>query len=115
MGSYREMVQERIEDQENPAPGRLVPAPAGFFHEDPIEALLDQAVRAADPKWGQEDVLLTTEDIAQMIKMAPGTVTKLFSRGELPGFKINGYWRTTLKDYRSWIEARRQKEIDPDG
>jgi hypothetical protein len=69
---------------------------------DHIAAAFDteQVIRA-------EDYLLTPNQISEMIKVPAKTVMKMLSRGEIPnGFKVNGFWRLKLDDYRRWLDAR---------
>ena len=39
------------------------------------------------------EMVLTINEVAQILRMHPTTVYRLVKRGELPGFKIGGAWR----------------------
>jgi excisionase family DNA binding protein len=39
------------------------------------------------------EMVLTINEVAQILRMHPTTIYRLVKRGELPGFKIGGAWR----------------------
>jgi excisionase family DNA binding protein len=48
--------------------------------------------------------ILTTRDIADLLKMPEETVLSMVSAGELPGFEIRGQWRMRRLDFEVWLE-----------
>lgn len=60
---------------------------------------------------------LTSNEIAQILKLHPFTVTRLAREGKLPGFKVGGSWRFRKDQFERWIEqetngkARRKSRV----
>jgi excisionase family DNA binding protein len=51
--------------------------------------------------------LLTTEEIAELLRIDPVTVRRLVTRGELIGYRIAGEYRFTLAGVESFVESQR--------
>ncbi len=54
--------------------------------------------------------LLTTQQVAAWICVAPRTICLWAELGELPGFKVGRQWRFRETDIRAWL---RQGKIPP--
>jgi excisionase family DNA binding protein len=50
--------------------------------------------------------LLTTEDVANYLKVDVVTVRRLVSRGELGAYRIGGEYRFTIRDIREYLERQ---------
>ena len=48
--------------------------------------------------------ILTTNDIAGLLKLPEETVRSMVAAGELPGFAIRGQWRMRKVDFEAWLE-----------
>ena len=51
--------------------------------------------------------LLTTEEVAELLRIDPVTVRRLVMRGELVAFRIAGEYRFTLAGVESYVESQR--------
>src|SRR5258708_37596616 len=51
--------------------------------------------------------LLTTEEVAELLRIDPVTVRRLVTRGELIGYRIAGEYRFTLAGVESFVESQR--------
>ena len=51
--------------------------------------------------------LLTTEEVAELLRIDPVTVRRLVTRGELIGYRIAGEYRFTLTGVESFVESQR--------
>lgn len=47
---------------------------------------------------------LTVEETARWLGVAPRTVYRLVQRGQLPGFKVGGQWRFSIRVLEQWAE-----------
>lgn len=54
--------------------------------------------------------VLTVEEVAELLKIQPATVRKLFRAGELPGRKVGRDWRTTREALESYMNPAQKKE-----
>lgn len=54
-----------------------------------------------------EETILTTPDVAKMLRIAPVTAWRL--REELGGFQVGINWRFRLSDIESYIQGQREK------
>ena len=51
--------------------------------------------------------LLTTEEVAELLRIDPVTVRRLIMRGELPAYRIAGEYRFTSADVKQFVESQR--------
>src|SRR5437660_12677844 len=51
--------------------------------------------------------LLTTEEVAELLRIDPVTVRRLVMRGELIGYRIAGEYRFTEAGVESFVESQR--------
>lgn len=51
--------------------------------------------------------LLTTEEVAELLRIDPVTVRRLVTRGELIGYRIAGEYRFTVAGVESFVESQR--------
>ena len=60
---------------------------------------------------------LTPNEIAEILKLHPFTVTRLARERKLPAFKVGGVWRFRKDRFEQWIERqdvwRREREKPP--
>ncbi len=51
--------------------------------------------------------LLTTEEVAELLRIEPVTVRRLVMRGDLPAYRIAGEYRFTLAGVENFVESQR--------
>lgn len=51
----------------------------------------------------EQDVILTVREVAEYLKVADSTIYRLARQGKLPGRKIGGTWRFSLRIIDEWI------------
>ena len=51
--------------------------------------------------------LLTTEEVAELLRIDPVTVRRLIGRGELAAYRIAGEYRFTDADLEQFLESQR--------
>ena len=49
------------------------------------------------------DEILTTKDVASLLKLAEKTIYSMAQRGEIPAFKVRGQWRVRRVDFDDWV------------
>ena len=49
---------------------------------------------------------LTPNEVAEVLKLHPFTVTRLAREGKLPAFKVGGAWRFRKDRFEQWVEER---------
>lgn len=57
------------------------------------------------------DEYLTVEEVAQKLKMHPGTIRRMLSKGELPGKRLGKEWRISAAELQKFMvgdSGRRQ-------
>jgi excisionase family DNA binding protein len=54
--------------------------------------------------------VMTVREFAAFLNVHPGTVYRLASRGDLPGFKLGGGWRFSTAAVNSWMK-KQQKNV----
>jgi excisionase family DNA binding protein len=54
-----------------------------------------------------EEEYYTPEQVAQMLQLKPGSVTKLLRQGKLPGYKVAGVWRINKEEFARYLKAQR--------
>jgi len=52
------------------------------------------------------DRVLTTKEVAALLKLAEKTVYAMENAGEIPAFKIRGPWRIKRTELEQWIDAQ---------
>jgi len=63
---------------------------------------------------------MTTEEVAEILKVNPRTISRLIKRDFLPAFKVGNKWRFFQNEVEKWIKANRSgvlaiKEKKPEG
>ena len=53
------------------------------------------------------NLVMTAEEVAELLRVHFRTVHRMAGRGELPGFKVAGSWRFERKDVEEWIEQQK--------
>lgn len=56
-------------------------------------------------------IAMTVQDVAAYLNVDPKIVYRLANRGELPGFKVGGNWRSQKEDLDAWIAKQKQNAI----
>src|SRR5260370_40540178 len=51
--------------------------------------------------------MLTTEEVAELLRIDPVTVRRLVTRGELGASRVAGEYRFTMADVESFVESQR--------
>ena len=59
--------------------------------------------------------LLTTEEVAELLRIEPVTVRRLAIRGEIPAFRIAGEYRFTMTGVENFVESQRIVVSTPAG
>src|SRR3981081_52793 len=59
--------------------------------------------------------LLTTEEVAELLRIEPVTVRRLVTRGELVGYRIAGEYRFTPAGVENFVESQRVIVNTPPG
>ena len=59
--------------------------------------------------------LLTTEEVAELLRIDPVTVRRLVTRGELIGYRIAGEYRFTEAGVENFVESQRVVVSMPPG
>lgn len=58
-----------------------------------------------------QDELMTTDELAQYLKVNRRTIYRLLDAGELPfAIKFTGNWRFRLSDVERWLESQKMQE-----
>ena len=52
-----------------------------------------------------QDLVLTLEEAAELMKVAPGLVERHLESGELAGRKLDGEWRTTSRAVLEFVDG----------
>jgi excisionase family DNA binding protein len=58
---------------------------------------------------------MTTEEVAELLRIEPVTVRRLVTRGELAGYRIAGEYRFTAADVENFVESQRVVVSIPSG
>jgi excisionase family DNA binding protein len=53
--------------------------------------------------------LLTVRDLADYLKLHPGTIYRMLKAGQLPGFRVGSDWRFNRDDIDRWLTEREKK------
>jgi excisionase family DNA binding protein len=53
--------------------------------------------------------LLTTRQVAELLKVSKRTIERLISRKELPALKVGGQWRIRASELAKWIEVLHER------
>ena len=56
---------------------------------------------------------MTVREVAGYLNVDEKTVYRLAQRGELPGFKVAGTWRSKTRDIDEWIERQKRAAVPP--
>lgn len=56
------------------------------------------------------DELLTTEDVARLLRISEYTARQLCKRGEIKAKKIGRNWKVKQEDLREYIDRRPEEE-----
>ena len=90
------------------------PSGAVAIARSPTAGLLGAS--SAAPQGGEERHLqdddqrperpfLTTREAAELLQVAPTTVSRLAARGKIPGaFRVNGRWLFTIDEFERWTK-----------
>ncbi len=54
----------------------------------------------------QVDALLTVDEVAQYLRLEPGTVRAMARRGELPAVKVGRMWRFKQASLQEYLKER---------
>ncbi len=57
--------------------------------------------------------ILTTEEVAELLRISPNRVLLLARRGDIPFFRVDGRIRFDAEEIEGWIKARRQPVLLP--
>ena len=84
------------------------------FPPDPEKSLNAVAVIGeVHPAFGTPNLLWTVGEVAQYLRLKPGTVRKIAKTGELPGIKLKRSWRFQKADIEEFLSAKRPVTSGP--
>ena len=59
------------------------------------------------------EVLLTTKEASQILKIHPKVLERMAKRGEVPALKVGKFWRYRATTLDAWINSRLQSARQP--
>ena len=59
------------------------------------------------------EVLLTSKEASQVLKIHPKVLERMAKRGELPALKVGKFWRFRATTLDAWINSRLQSSRQP--
>ena len=59
--------------------------------------------------------ILTVREVAEYLKVKPGTIYRMAAAGEMPGFKVGGSWRFRKSEIDAWTDSNRLPPKDAGG
>jgi|SRR5579863_364434 len=59
------------------------------------------------------EVLLTTKEASQVLKIHPKVLERMAKRGEVPALKVGKFWRYRATALDAWINSRLQSGCQP--
>ena len=75
------------------------------------------------PAWSRErhlsgmsdgvEVLLTSKEASQVLKIHPKVLERMAKRGEVPALKVGKFWRYRATTLDAWINSRLQSGCQP--
>ena len=59
------------------------------------------------------EVLLTSKEASQILKIHPKVLERMAKRGEVPALKVGKFWRYRATTLDAWINSRLQSRCQP--
>jgi excisionase family DNA binding protein len=59
------------------------------------------------------EVLLTSKEASQVLKIHPKVLERMAKRGEVPALKVGKFWRYRATTLDAWISSRPQSGRQP--
>jgi excisionase family DNA binding protein len=59
------------------------------------------------------EVLLTSKEASQVLKIHPKVLERMAKRGEVPALKVGKFWRYRATTLDAWISSRLQSGRQP--
>lgn len=59
------------------------------------------------------EVLLTSKEASQVLKIHPKVLERMAKRGEVPALKVGKFWRYRASTLDAWINSRLQSNRQP--
>ena len=59
------------------------------------------------------EVLLTTQEASQVLKIHPKVLERMAKRGEVPALKVGKFWRYRATTLDAWINSKLQSNRQP--
>jgi excisionase family DNA binding protein len=59
------------------------------------------------------EVLLTTKEASQVLKIHPKVLERMAKRGEVPALKVGKFWRYRATTLDAWISSRLKSDRQP--
>ena len=63
----------------------------------------------AKPEWTNLPLVLTTQQVADLLQVDHRTITNYCQRGQIKAFKIGKHWRITREALLNFVELPRQE------
>jgi excisionase family DNA binding protein len=54
--------------------------------------------------------ILTLRQVAEVLHCSPSTLYQLARRGDIPAFRLGGWWRFQARSLDEWIARRTRRE-----
>jgi excisionase family DNA binding protein len=54
----------------------------------------------------------TAEEVAQILRIAEDSVTRLLRTNKMPGYKVAGSWRVNKVEFREYLATRRNIPLE---
>ena len=66
------------------------------------------------PEWAELPPVLTTAQVARLLKVHVNTISNLIERGELAGFRVGRVWRVHRRDLLKYVGLSDGEEQGPE-
>ena len=63
--------------------------------------------------WSGIEVLLTTKEASQVLKIHPKVLERMAKRGDVPALKVGKFWRYRATALDAWINSKLQSNRQP--
>lgn len=81
--------------------------------ESPTSPLLSLKERETSVASLRIEVLLTSREASEVLKIHPKVLERMAKRGEVPALKVGKFWRYRATTLDAWINSRLQSSRQP--
>ena len=97
----------KLEEKQSETPTRQ------STQESPLSLLASQRDRHLSSMSHGIEVLLTSKEASQVLKIHPKVLERMAKRGEVPALKVGKFWRYRATALDAWINSRLQSGRQP--